>query len=546
SRQFMIGYRAPSVHSPDYPAFVVLQQILGASSGVSFLQNDWGTPVAKGAVLAGAAESLTTWYPPSEQEFLFVIGGSAGARVDESRVEEQIEKRIASLRRRGPSARMLTAAVETVLHELTLDIESTEDAAHQLAFFEGLHALDVLLALPDRIAAVTTADVQHAAQTYLQPGQRTIAWLLPRPPAERADPGQALPPDLDRSVPPVAPVDRIPVPEPVLRTLRGGVPVMVQASDLSPNAQLRIVLPGNRIVAENLSADDPVTGYSSMTYGFRKERLAATLDGAAADLAKAGQERSATPAPSTDPASRMEQVFGEFMGGTRQSDSRRAAPAFIAVSGDVDVNETLDLLERYFGLFEPAALQPATATDVEPGTLIVKLGRQVAQAQLGYIVNAPGPGDARADAYRLLLYILSHDYEGRLGKKAISDRGLAYYIDSHYRSDGADGWVTMSVGVDPGKIAPLRELLAAELNRLLAEPPTAAEVEEAKNHLVGRARSAAQTNDELTRNLAREWLWYGERMSADALALRLAQVRRQDVLDVIGAFTAGTTIVVQE
>ncbi len=442
---------------------------------------------------------------------------------------------------------MLTTAVTRACSdELTFDVESTEDAAHQLAFFEGLHALDVLLALPDRVATVTTADVQRVAQTYLQPAQRTIAWLVPRPPAERVSPAQDLTADVDRSVPPVAPIDRDPVREPVLHTLRGGVPVMVQASDLSPTAQLRIVLPGNRIAVAKLSTDDPVAAYSSMKYRLNREQLAATLEGAAADLAKASQERNATPVPSTDPASRMEQVFGEFMGGARESDSRRPAPALIAVSGDVDVNETVDLLDRYFGLFAPALLQPATAAEAESGTLIVNLGRQVAQAQLGYIVNAPGPGDARADAYRLLLYILSHDYEGRLGKKAISDRGLAYYIDSRYRSDGASGWVTISVGVDPGKIAPLRALLAAELNRLLAESPTPAEIEEAKNHLIGRARSAAQTNDELTHNLARQWLWFGERMSADALSVRLAQVRRQDVLDVIAAFTAGTTIVVQE
>ena len=49
-KYFEIAYRAPSVRSPDYAAFLILQDILGASSGVNFQQNDWGTPVRKDAL----------------------------------------------------------------------------------------------------------------------------------------------------------------------------------------------------------------------------------------------------------------------------------------------------------------------------------------------------------------------------------------------------------------------------------------------------------------------------------------------------------------
>ncbi len=80
TRQFMIGYRAPSANSPDFAAFLVLQELLGGGSGVSFLQNDWGTSVRDDSLLAGAADDLTTWYPPSAQDYIFVVGGSAERR----------------------------------------------------------------------------------------------------------------------------------------------------------------------------------------------------------------------------------------------------------------------------------------------------------------------------------------------------------------------------------------------------------------------------------------------------------------------------------
>ena len=84
-RQFRIAWRAPAAGSPDFAAFLVLQSLLGASSGVNFNQNDWGSEVAAGAILDGAADSLTTWYPPSAQDYVFVVGGSAPAGKTESR-----------------------------------------------------------------------------------------------------------------------------------------------------------------------------------------------------------------------------------------------------------------------------------------------------------------------------------------------------------------------------------------------------------------------------------------------------------------------------
>ena len=40
--------RLPPASSPDFPAFLVLQQLLSGGSGVNFRQNDWGTPAVAG------------------------------------------------------------------------------------------------------------------------------------------------------------------------------------------------------------------------------------------------------------------------------------------------------------------------------------------------------------------------------------------------------------------------------------------------------------------------------------------------------------------
>lgn len=69
----------------------------------------------------------------------------------------------------------------------------------------------------------------------------------------------------------------------------------------------------------------------------------------------------------------------------------------------------------------------------------------------------------------MALYIFSHGYEGRLSKTAISRLGLIYYIDSAYRSDGRNGWITLSMGVDADKLPAMKELLRQELRRLVRE-----------------------------------------------------------------------------
>ena len=221
-------------------------------------------------------------------------------------------------------------------------------------------------------------------------------------------------------------------------------------------------------------------------------------------------------------------------------------PSLITVVGDIDVDNVLDQLEETFGSLHYDDVAVSQSPPIAGDTLTLSVGKAVAQAQLGYIAVAPSPGDPRSDAWRLLLYILSHDYEGRLGKKAISESGLAYYIGSDYRSDGTNAWVTLSTGVDANKIAPLGELLFAELERLASEPPSDKEIAEAKSNQLGRLKSSAQSNAELSAELATQWLWHGEIVTVESLHERLDSISRQDILDEITPFISGKMIVVAE
>jgi predicted Zn-dependent peptidase len=545
-KRFMIAWRAPSSNDSAFPAFLVLQEVLGDGSGVNFAQNDWGAPVGEDAVLHGTAGDLTTWYPPSAQDYIFVLGGTIGAGDSEAELEKEIAAHLEAVRKQPRDSSAIEAAIDAVQDQLVYDVQTTEDAAHQLAFFAGLGALDTLLELPALVAEVTAEDVQRVARDYLRPEFRTIGWYLPERFAPQPESGPVPPsPEREADLPAPAPVDEAPVPAPVARTLAGGLPAIVQRSDLSPSVELQLVLRGTDIEGPGLAAGDPVSGHSSLEWRLRPDELRMTLEKARDALAAVEPGQSGDDAPSSDPEARLAQAFGEIMSG-RTADAASAAPSLVVVSGDVAEEATFTLLEEYFGNVEAPPGRDRQAAAFESGKLELNIGHPIAQAQLGYIVPAPPPGDPRANAWRVLLYILSHGYEGRLGKEAISERGLAYYIDGRFRSDGSDGWITLAVGVDPHKLEPLEALLLDELQRLESDPPTAAEIEEARTHLVGRAVSAAQSNAELADALAAEWIWYGELRNPEELQAILEQVEREHVLDAIDEFIDGTVITVAE
>lgn len=542
-RQFMIGFRAPSVNNPDFAAFLVLQEILASGSGVSFLQNDWGTPVTDAGLLTGAAENLTTWFPPSAQDYVFIVGGMPLDGQSAAQTEAAIDQRMAIVRDRMPTTVQLEEAIARIQDELVYDVQTTEDAAHQLAFYAGLGGLDVLLSLPARVSEVSAQEVQRVATRYLAPEQRSIAWHLPgKPPAAETARSAEAPAAIG---PPRTMPDVVTVPEPEIRQLQGGLPVILQSSDLSSTVSVQVIFRGIADAGSGLASNYPLLGYSSATLFGRSSAWPDIAQEIESLLTSPPPAALADARPSTDPSTRLEEVFRGLM--QPAIPGQPLEPVLLVVSGDITPSDAFPALEKAAGDVQMPA--PESFADVRPvsdDTIHVALGREVSQAALGYIASVNGPGDPAADAHRLLLYILSHDYEGRLGKAAISDRGLAYYIDARYRTDGNEGWVTLAIGVDPEKAESLRSLLRAELDRLRDEPPTMQEIDEARRHFLGRKRSAAQSNTEITDALAREWLWYGQLDDEAALASRLARVQREDVLQAIDALTSGATVLVDE
>lgn len=542
--RFEIAYRAPAVTAPDYAAFLLLRQVLAGGTGVNFAQDEWGDPPRPGSRLDGITDDLVTWYPPTAFPYVFSIAGSVEAAAPAGELEARLERAIATARDSPPTEAELGRARRQLLDELIFDVETTEDAAHQLAYFEGLGGLQVLLDLPRRVAAVTADEVHRVAMSYLGPKQRTIGWHRTgtSPETRPVQPaGVTGRPDWPAAeTRPKGAAEEISPPR--LLRLASGMPVLFQRQPLTPTAYLRILLPTTRLQIPGTAVrHDPVWRHTSLNLRIRPHELEAALQRARTALRAAALEPPPSASQIEDPARRLAQTLDELVGAT--SPPPLGGAAVIALVGDLSEADALAALEQAFGDLEP---RHATFADLELASAQRRAdgGAGAVQAQLGYVVPAPAPDDPDALAWRILLYVLSHGYEGRLGKEAISRRGLVYYIDARYMTDSVNGRVSLTIGVDPPKLDAMRQLLDETLENLGRHPPTKTEIAEAKRHLLGRRISRAQSNEEVSAALVEEWTGYGRLLPDAEFAAAVEAVAREDLIRILPEFLSGAIAVV--
>lgn len=530
--RFAIAFPAPAASSDDFAAFLVLQQLLSGGSGVNFRQNDWGSAAEDGSILAGAADGVASWFIPTADPYVFVIKGEARDTAAMSGIEAEIARRLGTVA--SVSAARLASAKAAVRRHLVEDVESTEDAAHQLAYFEGIGALEALTGLEARVDAVAPADISRLAEAYLTPQQKSIVWMVPGTVSARERPGIGSPRPAAARAGQAAATRAMP--PPVLGKLEGGLPYLFQRSSLSPSVTVRLVTSAP-LDGEELPRD--LAGLGAVVRSGPAADLPRLIDAVRTASHGPAPSPPPPPPPSRDPETRMEQLIVQAMG---------IAPgvprpiAFI-VSGDLTQAEFERATARAgFGQYEPRAEQRRADASNAPPVIRERIDLPLSQGSLGYVVHLPVQPARAALAARMLLYILTHDYSGRLGRSAIGEKGLAYHIYSALRSDGANGWATIWTGVDPTSADALEAELRAQIEGLVRNPPTAAEIAAARRHLVGRSLSAAQSNEELTAKLARDFLDNGTVQTTAELQRDVDAIGPADLAGVAAAFTRGTII----
>ncbi|HMB53846.1 MAG TPA: pitrilysin family protein, partial [Thermoanaerobaculia bacterium] len=171
-----------------------------------------------------------------------------------------------------------------------------------------------------------------------------------------------------------------------------------------------------------------------------------------------------------------------------------AANATVVIAGDVDVETARAKVEQYFG-------------DVPPGPPVARVDQWVAsrdeekrqrvedrvpQARLYKVWNAPGFATADSDYLDLVSDVMARGKSSRLYKRLVYDDRIASEVQAYVDvREVATLFVVEATAVPGGDLAAVEAAVDEEMARLLAEGPTAAEVERASaGHVAGFLRGA--------------------------------------------------------
>lgn len=181
--RLVMGFNTIATDHPDYPALEVLQAVLsGGKTSRLYQRMVEGDAVASLASAGNYAGRHPGWFA-----FMVELLQDKDPNQAEKILLEEVEKL-----RRAPVG---DAELRRVKRQLTAATvfgrESVHELADSIARAVVVNDLDWLKELLPRIQAVSAADVQRVANTYLDPQRRVAVWSMPKKPTPANGDGNA-------------------------------------------------------------------------------------------------------------------------------------------------------------------------------------------------------------------------------------------------------------------------------------------------------------------------------------------------------------------
>jgi zinc protease len=171
----------------------------------------------------------------------------------------------------------------------------------------------------------------------------------------------------------------------------------------------------------------------------------------------------------------------------------------ISIAGRITHAEAIELVTQVFGDWEIPACEPPTLARqqvmTQPQYQIEHQATQQAIVMLGYL--APAIGNPDGIALKLIDSYLSNGMSSRLFVELREKRGLAYDVSAFYPTRLDTSHFAVYMGTAPSNTRIAVSGLRAEVDRLCMERLPAAEVQTAKDKLLGQYALGKQTNGQL-------------------------------------------------
>ena len=170
----------------------------------------------------------------------------------------------------------------------------------------------------------------------------------------------------------------------------------------------------------------------------------------------------------------------------------------LAIVGDVAPARAFDAAASAFGAWTAptvgtAAWPPIPAASGRRARTIPMMNKS--QTDIAYGFTSIERSDPAFYAYSLMNNILGqYSLGGRLGDSIRERQGMAYYVSSSLDANVIAGPLMIRAGVNPSNVERAVHSIDVELQALLADGPTAQEVAESKQYLIGSLPRTLETN----------------------------------------------------
>lgn len=208
----------------------------------------------------------------------------------------------------------------------------------------------------------------------------------------------------------------------------------------------------------------------------------------------------------------------------------RYSPAtmFITAAGNIDHDELVrDAGEAFAGFAGDA--QPLAP---ERPRFTPALDVTVDETEQAYVLlGTPGLSlrDERRYAFSVLDTLLGGGMSSRLFQSVREERGLAYEISTFQQGYRDAGLFGVSAGCTPERVQECVGVVCDELDRLLHDGTTAAELDRVREHLKGNLTLALESTFNRMARLARNHLVHGRQISTEEIEARFDAVTADEV-----------------
>jgi predicted Zn-dependent peptidase len=203
----------------------------------------------------------------------------------------------------------------------------------------------------------------------------------------------------------------------------------------------------------------------------------------------------------------------------------------IAAVGNLEHDDIVTMVEERFGEWDGGSVEHSFE-EMEPSARVELTRRDTEQAHI--LIGGKGlrRDDERRFSYQVLNHIMGSGMSSRLFREVREERGLAYSFYAFrlaYADAGAWG---VYVGTTPSQTDTALKVIRDELDKVMEEGVTEAELERAKGSMRGGlALSLEDSNSRMVR-LGRDELAGMPHLSTDERLERLDAVTREDVQNV--------------